>query len=447
VPVAARLEAAVALIDAVMHNLRSVIAGLRPGMLSNLFNVEEPDSVESQPSAAEQRPPLAVAPPSKRARHAVEDRLNAIGEANQAILAGVDVDRVFRQLAHSARALADAESAVISTVLPGDPDTLVLRALVLREHDVPRTDRLHPDDLFALDDTLLAYPVRTGLPLVVKDVQHTSDPSLQRVRQLGIGAAVAVPLAVRGQVFGGLAVCRSAGRPPFQPVDIRLVKTFAAQASIALEYSRARDELNRLAVVTERERIAHELHAGVIQTLFGAGMDLQALAVSLDDSVAQRQLTNAVEAIDSVIRDLRNYVFGIRPGILADRLVDRALRELAADFAQRTGVLPVVEIDPHLAARLAGATATDVVQIAREALSNVARHAHATACRLALWHANGCAVLEIADDGRGLAERTDPTSGQGLSNMRARAAALGGVVTLDTGLHRRGTTVRATVPL
>ena len=167
-----------------------------------------------------------------------------------------------------------------------------------------------------------------GESFVVEDVQNTHDPSLQRIRQLGIGAAVAVPLAVQGQVFGALAVCRGVGQPPFQAADVRLMETFGAQAAIALEYGRARDELNRLAVLNERERIARELHEGVIQTLFGAGMDLQALATSIDDPPTSQRLANAVDGVDGVIRDLRNYVFGQRPGILADRHVDRALREL-----------------------------------------------------------------------------------------------------------------------
>src|SRR4029079_12244713 len=132
-----------------------------------------------------------------------------------------------------------------------------------------------------------------------------------------------------------------------------------------------------LAVLRERERIARELHEGVIQTLFGVGMDVQALATATDVALTSRRLDRAVEGIDSVIRDLRNYVFGQRPGILADRQLDRALHDLATDFGQRAALVAQLEIDPAIAARLGGATAIAVVQIAREALSNVARHAAA----------------------------------------------------------------------
>jgi signal transduction histidine kinase len=438
-----RVDAVVGRIDGVISDLRHYIASLRPSVLEGLHTEPTPGRVSRAPSASS---PVPNQREGKSSR-AFTDRLNAIGDINQAILDGLDVETVFHRLSHSARALVDAESAIISTLRAGDRNTLVLRALVLRDKDVPRTERIHPDDLFDVDDTVLAHPVRTGQSFVVEDVQCTDDPSLQRIRQLGIGAAVAVPLAVQGRVFGALAVCRGVGQPPFQPADVRLMETFGTQAAIALEYRRARDELNRLAVLNERERIARELHEGVIQTLFGAGMDLQALATSIDDPPTSQRLTNAVDGVDGVIRDLRNYVFGQRPGILADRHVDRALRDLAAEFARRTGVQPAVEIDADVAARLAGATATDVVQIAREALSNVARHAQAHACRVTLRRENENAILEVSDDGRGVGPESGRTNGHGLNNMRGRAVALGGVLLVIEGLHGRGTTLRASVPI
>src|SRR5437762_2216642 len=81
----------------------------------------------------------------------------------------------------------------------------------------------------------------------------------------------------------------------------------------------------------------------------------------------------AVGEIDRAIRDLRNYIFGLRPGILADRLLDSALRDLADEFSARSGVVTVVDLDDSIVAELSG-LASDVVQITRECLSNVGRH-------------------------------------------------------------------------
>src|SRR5207344_2349872 len=108
--------------------------------------------------------------------------------------------------------------------------------------------------------------------------------------------------------------------------------------------------------------------------LFAVGMSLQGAAGMVRDAEVARRIEGSVEDIDRSIRDLRNYIFGLRPGILADRQLDQALRELGAEFETRSGVVTVVDVDPTVAAELAS-VAADVVQVTREALSNVGRHA------------------------------------------------------------------------
>jgi signal transduction histidine kinase len=197
-------------------------------------------------------------------------------------------------------------------------------------------------------------------------------------------------------------------------------------------------------VLDDRERIAKELHDGVIQSLFAVGMSLQGAAALANDPGISTRIEGAVEDIDRAIRDLRNYIFGLRPGILADRQLDQALRELGSEFEERTGVVTVVDVDPRVAAELAS-VAADVIQMVREALSNVGRHAEATTCRISLRRDVGSAVLEIDDDGRGF-DPSDTTGGMGLTNLSERTAALGGSFDLK-GSAGDGTTVRATLPL
>ena len=94
-----------------------------------------------------------------------------------------------------------------------------------------------------------------------------------------------------------------------------------------------------MSVLEDRERIAKELHDGVIQSLFAVGMGLQGTAAMTPDRRSPR-LEEAVEEIDRAIRDLRNYIFGLRPGILADRQLDQALQELGREFGDRSGCSP-----------------------------------------------------------------------------------------------------------
>jgi signal transduction histidine kinase len=258
------------------------------------------------------------------------------------------------------------------------------------------------------------------------------------------------PVAGRGKVFGNIYLTDKQGAETFDEEDQRVLVVLATQAAIAVENARIRDEserksreLQRLQVVEERERIGKELHDGVIQSLFAVGMSLQGLAAASADAEMARRLEGAVEDVDHAIRDLRNYIFGLRPGILADRQLDQALKEMASEFGSRSGVVTVVDVDSQAASALAS-YASDVVQLAREALSNVSRHGAATTCRIALQRGEAGLFLEIDDDGQGF--DLDVTSwGMGLNNLRERVESLGGVLQVES-TPGEGTTVRATFP-
>ena len=217
----------------------------------------------------------------------------------------------------------------------------------------------------------------------------------------------------------------------------------ATQAAVAVENARLYDEterkgreLQRLQILEERERIGKELHDGVIQSLFAVGMHLQALATASGEGETERRLTSAVEDIDRAIRDLRNYIFGLRPGILATASSMRRSRSSRAISASRTGVVTVVDVDPEVASALSS-LAPDVVQLVRESLSNVGRHAVATTCRVSLRRDGSDLVLEIDDDGQGFdVERA--TSGMGLRNLRERVGTLVGSLQVDQCPGRRG---------
>ena len=150
--------------------------------------------------------------------------------------------------------------------------------------------------------------------------------------------------------------------------------------------------------------------------------------------------------IDRAIRDLRNYIFGLRPGILADRQLHQALRALGTEFEMRSGVVTVVDVDDETAGSLAS-RAGDLVQMTREALSNVGRHAQAETCRVSLRRGkrDGTAVLEIDDDGVGIDLQT-LAEGMGLANLRDRVRALGGDIAFE-GTAGEGTILRLTIPI
>ena len=362
--------------------------------------------------------------------------LDALRRITGAVLAGSEDREVLSLICNQAREVADAELATIA-----GPSQQAAQLTVVAADG-------------AYDKRLLGLPVptegsvsgavmRSGRPVVLTDASRDTRTYQPMVALGRMGPAIFVPLLVRGRAIGTLNVANGKGRPPFPEATVRLVETFADQASVALDYGRARREAERIALMDERERIAKELHDGIIQSLFAVGMGLQATAL-LGGSEQRERIESAVTEIDRVIRDLRNYIFGLRPGILADRQLDQALRSLVTDFEASSGLQARVEVDPQVAAELA-AKSGDVVQLLREALSNVSRHAQARTCQVRLVRRGRHGLLAVIDDGRGF----DPygvSRGQGLDNILARAKRLGGVLRLHSA-PGQGTTLQVRIPI
>jgi signal transduction histidine kinase len=222
------------------------------------------------------------------------------------------------------------------------------------------------------------------------------------------------------------------------------VETFADQASVAIEYSRAQADVQRVGLMEERERIARELHDGIIQSLFAVGMGLQGTALLAGSPTTAARIDDAVDELDRVIRDLRNYIFGLRPGILADRQLDQALQELGDDLQKRSGARVEVKVDAELAASLSSRS-HQIVQLTREALSNVARHAQAGRSSVRLAREGKVAVLVIEDDGVGFNADSE-SGGNGLRNMRQRTEAMGGAMMVKSEVGK-GTSLQMTFPV
>jgi signal transduction histidine kinase len=367
-----------------------------------------------------------------------ERRLEAIRQITTRILEGAEPEQILELVAPQARELVGADLATIA--VPTDQgDSLIVQV----------ADGVNADELrgmvFAVEQSVSGEILITGRPIIVGNASGDERVHQAMVKLGEMGPAMFLPLAVRGSAFGTLAVANRPGGRTFSQEDLAVVETFAGQASVAIEYGRVQSELKRLTVMDERERIAKELHDGVIQSLFAVGMGLQATATLSKDPDLEQRIYDAVSEIDRAIRDLRNYIFGLRPGILADRQLDQAIRQLTEDFQAKTGVTTAVEIDGRVAAEMSG-RAGDVIQLIREALSNVGRHAQAATCRVSLIRTSDGSLLEIDDDGQGFDIESAKGKGQGLRNLEDRANSLGGELEVRSAASD-GTTIRVRIPL
>jgi signal transduction histidine kinase len=363
--------------------------------------------------------------------------LDALRGITSEILGGADADSLLDRVAESARELANADMATIVTTTEA-PGQLIVAAAAgetapgLAGQSVPA------------DRSISGEVMRTGQPLVFHDAsaERRAYPPMMRAGR--IGPAIFVPLRVRGRATGTLMVANQKGGRMFTGQAISLVETFADQASVAIEYGRAQGDQQRLQLMDERERIAKELHDGIIQSLFAVGMGLQGTALVAGSPDVAARVEAAVGELDRVIRDLRNYIFGLRPGILADRLLDQALRELGEQVASKSGISIQVSVDAETAAALS-AQSHEIVQLTREALSNVTRHAKAGHASVSLVRRKSNAVLTIEDDGVGF-NTNGSTHGNGLPNMHQRASGLGGELLVKSA-PARGTRLTVTMPL
>ena len=366
------------------------------------------------------------------------EQVDAALAVAQAMLEGSSAADVLELVAEQARRLSgsalamivepDAEGGMEWTVASGEG-----------------ADRVRGLRLRADEDSLNREVMAGGEPAVVADFAADPRAHPKSVERLQIGSALSVPLRRGAQMFGALMVGNPPGGRSFAREDLQPLLFLATQASLALEHARIQEELQRLALVDERERIGRELHDGAIQAIFAIGMSLEGLAARTGDPLVADRMRAVVAQLDGVIRDLRNYIYGLRPGIVAQQHLDQALRQLVDDFAQSSGVTAVSDIDPEVARALAPKSG-DVVMLVAEALSNVGRHAQALTCRVTLRREGAAALLEVEDDGQGFDSAAPRRDGQGLRNLSERAARLGGSAELETR-PGEGTAVRFTIPV
>ncbi|HZS16164.1 MAG TPA: PAS domain S-box protein [Candidatus Dormibacteraeota bacterium] len=363
-------------------------------------------------------------------------RLEAINDVARTVLENRDTE-VLKLMAVRARGMVDAEIAAV--VAPSDPGRLVIREIdALIESQARGTTVAEPG-------SFAGECIRSRRSLMTADLTGESSVRRGLTEAAAIGPALFVPLATDERTFGTLMVGRGRGASPFTDEDMRSLELFAAQASVALEHGRIRGELQRLAIVEDRERIARELHDGIVQALFAVGLGLLSVEPLAAEEPVRGRLREAVDSIDRVIADLRRYIFGLKPQAVGMESLGDAVATLAREFEGRTGILTVVEADSRL--ELAGgASIAEMIQVAREALSNVARHAGATTCRITVRYEAPMAVLEIDDDGRGFDTARVPGHGYGLANLRERAAAVHGTMDI-VSQPGQGTTVRLAVPV
>ncbi|WP_244871960.1 GAF domain-containing protein [Catellatospora sp. TT07R-123] len=413
-----------------MHSFLGVPIRIREQVFGNLYLADKANAPEFTDDDQEITIALAAA-----AGAAIENaRLYAVAQRRQRWLAataeiitslGEDTTTADALDLVARRTREVAEAALVAILLHDEPTATLRVAVVDAAEAVPGL----AGSVLPVAETGFA-PVLAGQQVVSLDHVAKSAPWPAGMPDL---RAVAAPFAA-GQ--GVLLVAYSG---PARADDTLLLTAFAGQAGLALQRARAREDREQLLVLSDRERIARDLHDVVIQRLFATGLQLQMAASmpSVRPELADR-IGAAVDELDSTIRDIRGAIFELRSP--AGQSLRAELRALADGAADSLGFRPDLVLDGPLDSAVPDELRADLLAVVREALSNVVRHAHATRVGVHVRFGGGTLSAAVSDDGRGGA-----VARGGLRNLAERAALRGGTLAVEPG-RPSGTVLRWSVP-
>jgi signal transduction histidine kinase len=263
----------------------------------------------------------------------------------------------------------------------------------------------------------------SGEAVALEDFGHDERVARAAREHMPLGPAIILPLGAPGDVRGVFTVGRDTGAMPLAPEAVEMVQTFAAQAGIALELAEHREDVERLAIFQDRDRIARDLHDLVIQRLYATGMSLQGAMPLLTRPEAATRVSSAVDALDETIREIRSAIFSLQSrGDAKHHGLRARVLEVVDEMTAALGFAPSLRLVGPLDEGVPADAGEQMLSALREALSNAARHA--AAGRVDVTVAVGDQlVLRVRDDGTGMGQVTRRS---GLANLAERAADLGG---------------------
>jgi signal transduction histidine kinase len=371
-----------------------------------------------------------------------DEALYALDRATRAIAGELDLDRVLQLIVDSVRELVGTKYAALGIVdASGHIERFITSGISteLRAQIGPLPE----------GHGLLGTIIRDGVTLRIPDIAKHPDSFGFPPHHPPMHSLLGLPIRVGGATVGDFYLTEKLGAAEFSDDDEELVEMFTLHAGLAIQNARLHQDLQQLAVVDERLRISRDLHDGIIQSIYAVSLSLEEVPELIDASASEAidRIDRAIDRLHLTIGDIRTFIVGLGPeagaGLrltletLARELLAGSTTELSIDLSGATS----------LDERLTPEAAHELVQVAREALSNVARHSGAGRAKLALLVHGDTAELRIEDNGSGF----DPgqrfgTGHFGLANLRGRAAAVGGTLTIESQAGK-GTRIIVRLPI
>lgn len=320
-----------------------------------------------------------------------------------------------------------------------DDDTVVVRAVVGACTEELNGLVVGPQTGLGGQAAVLRRTVAVEDYCASRGITHDFD---EPVRAEGLRAVMAAPVVRAHRLYGVLYAARRTPQP-WTDRDRAELLALARQTAVAMEVADSAREMSEVAVYSERQRLAVRLHDSVGSTLFGLRATLTSVEADLPDGPARESLRRAIGQAERATADLRAQSRSLYEAPSGKGLAV-AVQGDCRDFSARTGVAAELVVLGDLP-RPDGARSDALLRVAREALLNVEKHAHAHSVLVSLYPHEDGVVLAVADDGTGGAAGPDDGRGLGRGGISDAVARVGGRVSFARN-EEGGSTVRAWVP-
>jgi len=343
--------------------------------------------------------------------------IEATRDIGTELLSGTDPARVFRLIADECRTLSGAELTLVAVPIDLDVPASEIEELVITATSGagPATEL----QSIPVDGTLIGKAFVQRMPGRFDHFELLSGDTTMT------GPALVLPLRATDSVAGVLVAVRAVGAQPFTNEQLDMMAAFADQAALAWQLASTQRQMRELSILTDRDRIARDLHDHVIQRLFAVGLALQGTIPRARAPEVQQRLTDCVDDLQEVIQEIRTAIFDLHGSSSGVTRLRQRLDEAVGQFAtsdlrttvQYTGPLSVVDT----------ALADHAEAVVREAVSNAVRHADASTLTVDVTVDDNLCI-EVVDNGRGI---SSGFTGSGLTNLRRRAEEAGGTFAVE----------------
>ncbi|RIJ78332.1 GAF domain-containing protein [Nakamurella silvestris] len=342
--------------------------------------------------------------------------LEASGEITVQLLAGGDSRDALQLIATRAQELTGADYTFVVLPVDGDvpPDEVTeLQVAVCVGADADDFRHLS----FPVQGTTSGAVFTDQIPRNLAHLANSSPESAGRT----LGPALAVPLGTGATLAGVLLAVRGPGGAGFDSQELKVAASFADQAALALQHAQMQFSQRELEIISDRDRIARDLHDHVIQRLFGIGLALNGTHRMTKVPVVADRISDHIDQLHEVIQDIRAAIFDLQAGSTTGQRLRITLDDLFSDLTTDSGMHTTVKMAGAVD-QLTGKLAQHVQAVVIEAVSNAVRHSGGDELVLSIDVDQDVTVV-VTDNGVGMPEIV---ARSGLKNLLSRAAEAGG---------------------